>query len=87
MTEMAVDKNGRHLVGSNVIMVNNMCTGKLPMVIGDSYKITQLLYNLVTNAAKFTSAGSIQLSCREDKEPCRRVVRGMSVEVRAAVSK
>jgi len=68
MTEMAVDKNGRHLVGGNVIMVNNMCKGKLPMVVGDSYKITQLLYNLVTNAAKFTASGSIQISAREDRD-------------------
>lgn len=66
MTEMAVDKNGRHLVNSNVMMINSMCAGKLPMVLGDSYKITQLLYNLVTNAAKFTMAGSIQISARED---------------------
>jgi len=68
MTQMAVDKSGRPLVGSNVVIVNNVCEGKLPMVLGDSYKITQLLYNLVTNAAKFTIAGSIQLSAREDRE-------------------
>jgi len=37
------------------------------MVVGDSYKITQLLYNLVTNAAKFTVAGSIQICAREDQ--------------------
>jgi len=68
MTEMAIDKNGRRLLGEHVMMVNNMCVGKLPMVIGDSYKITQLLYNLVTNAAKFTASGSIQLSARMLRE-------------------
>jgi len=69
MTSMAMDKSGKPLVGPELKLVNAM--GELrefPFVLGDPYKCTQLLYNLVTNACKFTSKGSVTLRARHVKE-------------------
>eukprot|EP00747_Dinoflagellata_sp_TGD_P215839 gnl/TRDRNA2_/TRDRNA2_88476_c0_seq1.p1 gnl/TRDRNA2_/TRDRNA2_88476_c0~~gnl/TRDRNA2_/TRDRNA2_88476_c0_seq1.p1 ORF type:complete len:1050 (-),score=210.33 gnl/TRDRNA2_/TRDRNA2_88476_c0_seq1:366-3515(-) len=68
MTRLAVGRNGDSLVGKKVKLVNNMKEGVLPLARGDAYKVTQLLYNLVTNACKFTREGSVTLSARHDRE-------------------
>ncbi|CAE8587464.1 unnamed protein product [Polarella glacialis] len=70
MTTMAVDKANKPLVNPAVHILNNVSMlDQVPIVLGDPYKCTQLLYNLVTNACKFTKAGSvtIQAELSDDK--------------------
>jgi len=68
MISMSVDKAGKSLLAPGVRIVNDICNQKLPLVWGDQYKITQLMYNLATNACKFTKKGSITVRGRHDQE-------------------
>jgi len=62
MTNLAVDKANRPLLKPDVKLVNELDQFQhLPLVCGDPYKCTQLLYNLLTNACKFTQNGSIRI--------------------------
>eukprot|EP00928_Gymnodinium_smaydae_P001384 TRINITY_DN10508_c0_g3_i1.p1 TRINITY_DN10508_c0_g3~~TRINITY_DN10508_c0_g3_i1.p1 ORF type:complete len:275 (-),score=43.91 TRINITY_DN10508_c0_g3_i1:6-740(-) len=60
----AVDKANKPLLKPGVRLVNASIGANVPLVRGDAYKCTQLLYNLMTNAAKFTERGSISISFR-----------------------
>ncbi|CAE8655762.1 unnamed protein product [Polarella glacialis] len=72
MTSLAVDKANRPLVRTSVRLVNNVSKlDKIPMVLGDPYKCTQLLYNLVTNACKFTMAGSVTIQAEVNDDQSR----------------
>ena len=42
-----------------LVRLENKAPQNLPIVEGDSYKITQVFYNLLTNACKFCTSGSI----------------------------
>ena len=42
-----------------LVRLENKAPKNLPIVEGDSYKITQVFYNLLTNACKFCTSGSI----------------------------
>lgn len=68
MTQMAVDKAGKPLITAKVELRNEMQTGKLPVVMGDAYKFSQLFYNLITNACKFTDNGSVTVRARHYPE-------------------
>ncbi|CAE8587047.1 unnamed protein product [Polarella glacialis] len=68
MTSLAVDKANKSLVHSAVTLVNEITKMKeLPVVLGDPYKCTQLIYNLLTNSCKFTSHGSVTIRARHMK--------------------
>ncbi len=53
-----------------ISFTNSFCDSKLaPVLIGDPYRLNQILLNLTSNAIKFTDKGSVDISCKvvEDK--------------------
>mmetsp|Transcript_28857 Transcript_28857/g.95978 ORF Transcript_28857/g.95978 Transcript_28857/m.95978 type:complete len:2230 (-) Transcript_28857:59-6748(-) len=68
--ERAVDKAGRPLRKREVELVNDMDPDKnLPIIEGDAHRCMQMLYNVVTNALKFTATGRVVVSaCTDDAE-------------------
>jgi signal transduction histidine kinase/CheY-like chemotaxis protein/HPt (histidine-containing phosphotransfer) domain-containing protein len=56
----------RHKAEAKGVAFNFSIDGKLPpILIGDPYRITQILMNLLGNSVKFTENGSISLECNE----------------------
>jgi len=53
------------LLRPGVQLINNI-QDPLPMIEADAYRCTQLLYNLITNAIKFTHEGSVVVSAGYD---------------------
>ncbi len=45
-----------------LVRLENKAPKHLPIVEGDSYKITQVFYNLLTNSCKFCTSGSITVT-------------------------
>eukprot|EP00928_Gymnodinium_smaydae_P074350 TRINITY_DN5740_c0_g2_i1.p1 TRINITY_DN5740_c0_g2~~TRINITY_DN5740_c0_g2_i1.p1 ORF type:complete len:1114 (-),score=180.37 TRINITY_DN5740_c0_g2_i1:11-3352(-) len=60
----SVDKTNKPLLKAGIRLMNAAAGTKIPLVRGNAYKCTQLIYNLLTNAAKFTDRGSITVSFR-----------------------
>lgn len=50
--------------------VDHVCPDgcQVPLMMGDPQKCTQLVYNLVTNACKFTERGTVTIEANYDKE-------------------
>jgi PAS domain S-box-containing protein len=59
----ATDKACRPLKQQGVKLLNTV-PDDLPIIEGDAYKLTQVFFNLVTNACKFCPKGRITLSAR-----------------------
>ncbi|CAE7428714.1 luxQ [Symbiodinium natans] len=65
MSSLAVDKANKPLLKPGVdLEIKNLLVEKeeIPLVLGSTSQCTQLLYNLVVNACKFTSKGSVSIS-------------------------
>eukprot|EP00931_Biecheleriopsis_adriatica_P115625 TRINITY_DN91393_c0_g1_i1.p1 TRINITY_DN91393_c0_g1~~TRINITY_DN91393_c0_g1_i1.p1 ORF type:complete len:1131 (+),score=244.08 TRINITY_DN91393_c0_g1_i1:46-3393(+) len=60
----SVDKTNKPLLRPAVRLENRIAGTRVPLIRGDHYKITQLIYNFLTNACKFTTSGSITVSAR-----------------------
>jgi PAS domain S-box-containing protein len=73
MITASIDKAGKPLVRPKVQLVNNATQEKAPLVLGDPYKCTQVLYNLISNACKFTKEGYVRIDLKHssgDGEIC-----------------
>lgn len=65
LNRQSVDKRGVPCLRPGVTLVNEV-QGPLPMIEGDAFRITQLFFNLIANALKFTHQGSVTVSCVPD---------------------
>jgi len=65
LVSCAVDKRGRSIKQPGVVLISNV-PENLPIIEADAHRCTQLLYNLVTNALKFTEKGHIKVSASAD---------------------
>jgi PAS domain S-box-containing protein len=46
-------------------LTNEFCDNNLsPVLIGDPYRINQILLNLISNSLKFTEKGTVDISCK-----------------------
>eukprot|EP00929_Paragymnodinium_shiwhaense_P076674 TRINITY_DN39464_c0_g1_i1.p1 TRINITY_DN39464_c0_g1~~TRINITY_DN39464_c0_g1_i1.p1 ORF type:complete len:919 (+),score=206.54 TRINITY_DN39464_c0_g1_i1:143-2899(+) len=64
LIQRSVDKRNKPLVKPEVKLINK--AGDLPIIEGDAYKCTQVFYNLITNACKFTDKGEIVVASAAD---------------------
>ena len=65
LNRQSVDKRGVPCLRPGVTLVNEM-QAPVPMIEGDAFRITQLFFNLIANALKFTHQGSVTVSCVPD---------------------
>lgn len=71
LMSMAVDKMNTPLLRPSVRLINNVANMQVALIPGDPHKCTQLVYNLVTNACKFTERGFVSISVRHLPEAKR----------------
>ena len=53
-------------VESKNLTLNNSITRKLPHILGDRYRLEQVLKNLIINAIKFTNQGAITIDAEKE---------------------
>jgi class 3 adenylate cyclase len=63
----AQDKAMQPLLSEDCKLVNKVAGTALPLVEGDSYKLTQVFFNLLTNACKFCRRGHIEVTAETDR--------------------
>lgn len=67
LVSTAVDKAKRPIKKENVQLINNV-PDQLPIIEADANRCLQMLYNLVTNAFKYTKEGSVEVSASADDD-------------------
>lgn len=68
MTRAAVDKAGKPLLRPGVRLANRSKCSRFPVVLGDSQKMAQMLYNLTINACKFTTKGEVSIALKYEPD-------------------
>lgn len=61
MLEHAKDKAGRSVKRPEVALINDLEKANLPTIQADVHRCTQVFYNLVVNALKFTPKGHVRI--------------------------
>lgn len=59
-----------------ILLTNSFCDSRLsPVLIGDPYRLNQVLLNFISNSIKFTHKGSVDISCSviEDDDLAQKV--------------
>eukprot|EP00931_Biecheleriopsis_adriatica_P106544 TRINITY_DN8097_c0_g3_i2.p1 TRINITY_DN8097_c0_g3~~TRINITY_DN8097_c0_g3_i2.p1 ORF type:complete len:1813 (-),score=330.93 TRINITY_DN8097_c0_g3_i2:209-5092(-) len=64
----ATDKRGKPVLKPTVQLINEISEGTIPIIQADTHRVTQVFFNLVMNALKFTMHGQITLSCRVQQD-------------------
>ncbi|CAJ1386399.1 unnamed protein product [Effrenium voratum] len=65
LCQQAVDKRGVPTLRHGVKLINSV-NKTLPVIEADAYRCTQLMFNLISNAIKFTNQGSVTISASAD---------------------
>ncbi len=65
------------------IALDNLVGDDLPSVVSDPVKVRHILQNLVGNAVKFTEAGSVAISARQEGDLVRVAVRDTGIGIAA----
>lgn len=61
-----VIRNGETLVGKKPVQFVRNIDADLPLMRGDKRRIRQIMFNIVSNACKFTEKGTIEVSAHHD---------------------
>ncbi|CAE8593955.1 unnamed protein product [Polarella glacialis] len=66
LIKSSTDKRGKSMVKPDVELINN--AKAMPIIEADAYKCTQVFYNIITNACKFTMKGTVTVSSQVDSD-------------------
>eukprot|EP00930_Biecheleria_cincta_P099896 TRINITY_DN91502_c0_g1_i1.p1 TRINITY_DN91502_c0_g1~~TRINITY_DN91502_c0_g1_i1.p1 ORF type:complete len:639 (-),score=124.07 TRINITY_DN91502_c0_g1_i1:95-1876(-) len=64
MIHGSVDETDKPLLKQGVLLASGLADSKLPLISSDPQKCTQMIYNLLANACKFTEQGQISVAAR-----------------------
>jgi len=66
LLQHATDKRSRPVIKDTVKMHNNIAEDSLPIIEADVHRCTQVFFNLIMNALKFTMKGHVNISATVD---------------------